>query len=144
MTSLSREGFFSNGVTSAIFVVVGTIPVDIDKLTIFVMVGQRQVKCSFSNQVDLESSVHDVEGLLLISRLTSSSVAGKKKFSLSSTASELSWISRTLSRMNALNLLASWSTEPQPDRTGSGLINRAFTTLYNCLMSHAASVIFAV
>ena len=81
MTSLSREDFFSNGVTSALFIVVGTIPVDIDKLTMFVMVGRRQVKYSFSSQVGTGSNEHDVEGLLLISRLTSSSVAGTKTLS---------------------------------------------------------------
>ena len=37
MTSLSNEGFFSKGVTSAAFIFVGTIPVDMDKLTMFVM-----------------------------------------------------------------------------------------------------------
>ena len=57
---------------------------------------------------------------------------------------KFSWIIRILSWKNALNLLASWSIEQQSDRPGSCLINRAFTTLYNCLMSHSASVIFAV
>ena len=45
------EGFFSNGVTRAVFIVVGTIPFGIDKLTVFVMVGKRQVKCSVSNHL---------------------------------------------------------------------------------------------
>ena len=111
MTSLSGEGYFSNGVTSAVFIVVGTIPVDIDRLTVFVTVCKRQVNCSFSNQDVTGSNEHDFEGLLLISLLTSSFVAGTKKLSLSSTASGLSsgsclgpalkvkfsWISRTLS-----------------------------------------------
>ena len=57
MTSLSREG--------SLFIVVGTLPVDIDKLTMFVMVGRRQVKYSFSSQVGTRSSEHDVEGFLL-------------------------------------------------------------------------------
>ena len=37
--------FFSNGVTSAVFVVVGTISVDTDNLTMFVMAGKGQIKC---------------------------------------------------------------------------------------------------
>ena len=90
MTSLSKEGFFSNGVTSALSIVVGTMPVDIDKLTMFVMIGRRQVNYSFSREVATGSCEHDVEGLLLISRLNSSSVAGTKTLSLSSTASGLS------------------------------------------------------
>ena len=72
------------------FIVVGTIPVDIDKLTMFVMDGRRQVTYSFSSQVGTASSEHGVEGLLLTSRLTSSSAAGMKTHTLSSTASGLS------------------------------------------------------
>ena len=90
ITFMSRKGFFSNGVTSALFIVVSTIPVDIDKLTMFVIVGRRQVKYSFSSQVGTGSSEHAVEGLLLTSRHTSSSVAGTRTLSLSSTASGLS------------------------------------------------------
>ena len=90
MTSLSREGFFRYGVTSARFIAVGKIPVDIDKLPVFVMVGRRQVKYSFSSQVGTGSSEHGVEGLLLISPLTSSSVAGTRTLSSLSTASGLS------------------------------------------------------
>ena len=84
MTSLSNEGVLSKGVTRAAFIFVGTIHVDWDKLTMFVMLGRRQYKCSFRNQVGTGSSAHDFEGLLLISRLTSSSVASKKMLSLSS------------------------------------------------------------
>ena len=58
MTSLSNEG-----VTSAAFIFVGTIPVDMEKLTMFVMLGRRQSKCSFRNQVGTGSSEHDFEGL---------------------------------------------------------------------------------
>ena len=82
--------FFSNGVTIAVLMVVGTIPVDIDKLSMFVMVGKRQVKCSFNNQDGTGSSEYDVEGLLSTGRLTSSSVAGTKTLSLSSTETGLS------------------------------------------------------
>ena len=89
MTSLTREGFFRNGVTSALFIVVDTILVDIDELTMFVNVGRRQVKYSFSSQVGTGSSEHDVDGLLLITRLTSSSIAGTETITLSSIASGL-------------------------------------------------------
>ena len=76
MTSLSNEGFLSKGVTSAAFIFVGTIPVDIDKLTMFVMLGRRQSKCSFRNQVGTGSSAHDFEGLLLTSHLIWRHVVG--------------------------------------------------------------------
>ena len=47
MTSLSSEGFLSKGVTSAAFIFVDTIPVDMEKFTMFVILGRRQYKCSF-------------------------------------------------------------------------------------------------
>ena len=90
MISLSNEGFLSNGVTSTAFIFVGTIPVDMDKLTMFEMLVRRQSKCSFRNQVSTGSSEHYFEGLLLTSCLTSSSIAGKQILSLSSTVPGLS------------------------------------------------------
>ena len=76
MTSLSREGFFSNGVTNAVFVVIGTITVDINNLPMFV---RDKLISFFSSQVGTGSSEHDFKRFLLASRLTSSSVAGTRK-----------------------------------------------------------------
>ena len=90
MTSLSSEGVLSKGITSAAFIFVGTIPFDMDKLTMFVMLGRRQSKCSFRKKVGTGSSEHEFEGILLTSRLTSSSIAGTKMLSLSSTVHVLS------------------------------------------------------
>ena len=105
MTSLSNEGFFSKGVTSAAFIFVGTIPVDMDKLTMFVMLGRRQSKCSFRNQVGTGSSAHDFEGLLLISRLTSSSVAGKKMLSLY-THHDCAWRKKAYKCMSKIQIVS--------------------------------------
>ena len=85
MTYMFNEGYLSKGVTCAAFIFEGTIPVDMGKLTMFVMLvmlGRRQSECFFRNQVGKGSSVHDFQGLP--SRLTSSSVAGKKLPGLSS------------------------------------------------------------
>ena len=86
MTFLSKDGFLSNGVTRAAFIFVGTIPVDMDSLTMFVMLGRMQSKCAFSIHVGTGSSEHDFEGLLATSNFTSSSVAGKNMSSLAPTA----------------------------------------------------------
>ena len=74
MTFLSKDGFLSNGVTRAAFIFVGTIPVDMDSLTMFVMLGRMQSKCAFSIHVGTGSSEHDFEGLLATSNFTSYSV----------------------------------------------------------------------
>ena len=42
MIFLSNDGFLSNGVIRAAFIFVGTIPVDMDSLTMFVMLGRMQ------------------------------------------------------------------------------------------------------
>ena len=67
MTSLSREGFFRYGVTSAPFIAVGTIPVDIDKLTMVVMVGRRHIELGVGGaevlaDVDNNEQRHDLSG----------------------------------------------------------------------------------
>jgi len=47
MTCMSKKGFFSKNVTSAAFILVGTIPVDMNKLIMFVMVDNRQLSVLF-------------------------------------------------------------------------------------------------
>ena len=55
MRSLSNEGFVSKGVTSAAFIFVGTIPVDMDKLTMCVVHGRNSLN------VPSETRSHRIE-----------------------------------------------------------------------------------
>ena len=70
--------FFNSGFTIAVFRPHGTMPVVRDVLMMLVMVGKRMSRLSYRSVVGMESSSHDLAGVLLIIFKTKSFVTGSK------------------------------------------------------------------
>ena len=75
---LSKVLFLSTGVTWAILKESGTVPVDMDIFTIFVITGMSSAEQCLTSHVGTGSNIQDLDGELMIILCISSSVAWGK------------------------------------------------------------------
>jgi hypothetical protein len=84
-TSTSSRIFFRSGITSACFILVGTVPSDIDLLMILVITGTRMSRHFFNSSVGIGSKRQVVAFAFRMIFFTSVSEIGEKTDSLDST-----------------------------------------------------------